>query len=80
MTKLDMIRANYCAVTLADLEGLHTKQLLKLRDRFHHIKFYDGDPAYDFIDKLKTVLDTREHILNKEESKAVRKEKIKKGV
>ena len=34
----------------------------------------------DVKDKVKLVLATREHILNKKESKAIRKAKIKKGV
>ena len=72
-----------------DLEKLHTKQLLKLKimansdkcdscsDEFA-IEYYAKLQV--FIDKVKLVLATREHVLNKKESKAIRKAKIKKGV
>lgn len=73
-----------------DLEKLHTKQLLKLKIMANSDTYdwYSNDATeieyyaklQCFIDKVKLVLATREHILNKKESKAIRKAKIKKGV
>ncbi len=86
-TMLTDMAVRYNEIEISDLSKLHTKQLLKLRDLIYRKYFRCGYAAdksnvdYDiFMVKLKTVLDTREHVLNKEESKAIRKEKIKKGV
>lgn len=72
-----------------ELEKLHTKQLLKLRISKHGS--FNSDCKYcehykeckiicesnDTI--LYSILNTREHVPNKQESKAKRKERKKKG-
>lgn len=81
--------SNRDTIEIKDLELLHTKQLLKLKimanaDKIDWYSQEDSQTYYAnlnvFLDKLKVVLATREHIPNKEESKAIRKAKIKKGV
>lgn len=68
---------------------MHTKQLLQLKIMANSdmIDWYSDESSIEyyaklqvFIDKVKLVLATREHILNKKESKAIRKAKIKKVV
>lgn len=75
--------------TREELEKLHTKQLL--RNRITHYPNGCCDYGYcpylaecrkeydDFHDLVKKILATRPHIPNKKESKAIRKQKIKRG-
>jgi hypothetical protein len=71
------------------LEKLHTRQLLKLRDRVYRVCNYGlthgFQPVYDVTDTLsvrayeiKRELSKREHIPNKAEAKKIRQEKAKK--
>lgn len=77
------------ASTREELEKFHTKQLLKFR--IHSTYPCSNDiqcPHYiectraleQERDLIKEILSTRPHIPNKEESKRIRKERIKKGV
>lgn len=76
------------------LEKMHTKQLLNERNRLYHVSEYCADCCCDRYDneckqcgnnhefnmkQVKRVLATREHVLNKQESKALRKARIKRG-
>ena len=74
--------------TKEELEMLHTKQLLNMR--LYHTLPYDDCNYCKYKDEckkefenyrslIKEVLATRPHITNKKESKAIRKERIKKG-
>ncbi len=74
-----------------ECEKLHTKQLLnKLRDFTANPPFKCMGFCTNYnkcvkthehnISLVKEILSTREHVLNKQESKALRKEKIKRGV
>ena len=82
----------YSAMDIAALEGKHTKQLLKERNRFYVNAGFCYDCCGDLdecgecrsnieynLGQVKRILATREHVLNKQESKALRKERIKKG-
>mgnify|MGYP003651129237 CR=1 FL=1 len=67
------------------LEKLHTRQLLKLRDRVYRVCNYGltrgFQPVYDVTDTLsvrayeiKRELSKREHIPNKQEAKQIRRQ------
>ena len=57
---------------------LHTKQLLKIKNGLSG-RTYDRDlDLADVRQRIKNVLATREHVLNKKESKAIRQMKAKK--
>jgi len=69
--------------TQSYLNGLHTKQLLQLRDRIQA----SGDTLYHVEEagldvtkeEVKHVLATREHVPNKQEARLIRQEKAKGG-
>ena len=76
------------------LENMHTKQLLNERNRLYHVSEYCADCCCDKYDEecqrcgnnhefnmqqVKRILATREHVLNKQESKELRKQRIKEG-
>lgn len=75
-------------LTKEELEKLHTKQLLNIRV-FYSLPSNDCDyciykkecrkEAEEYRTLIKKVLATRPHVSNKKESKAIRKEKIKRG-
>ena len=76
--------------TREELEKLHTKQLLNSRithyprceDYHYNTCRYWGECKKEFDDfnkLVKEILATRPHIPNKKESKAIRKERIKRG-
>lgn len=82
--------SEYWLYTDDEIKKLPTRQLLK-----HYISthsWYHGEEDWDsvarqrwqlhreYVTKLKAELDTREHIPNKKESKAIRKARIKRGV
>lgn len=84
----------YTNEELRALENMHTKQLLNERNRLYHVSEYCADCCCDRYDKeckrcddnrkfnrqqVKRILATREHVPNKQESKALRKLIIKKG-
>ena len=57
---------------------LHTKQLLKIKNGLSG-RTYDRDLDLSEVrQRIKNVLATREHVLNKKESKAIRQAKAKK--
>lgn len=74
------------------LENMHTKQLLNERNRLYHGgcsgTYYVSNSLeceaccqnnkYN-REQIKKILATREHVLNKQESRALRKQRIKKG-
>lgn len=74
------------------LENMHTKQLLTERNRLYHSGcsgsyYVSNSPEcaaccqnneYN-MEQIKKILATREHVLNKQESKALRKQRIKEG-
>ena len=67
-----------------EMEHMHTRQLLQELRRTNYAWDYDWtreDEAalQEYRATLKAVLATREHIPNKQESKAIRKAKKKKG-
>lgn len=77
---------------IKDLQTLHTKQLLKKKDISYarsemcldcccHCEECDNCQANERFnrDQIKAVLATREHVLNKQEAKALRKQRIKEG-
>ena len=72
--------------SLDKLQKLKTRQLLsELRHTYSMGCPYcwedeDWDLHREYQKMIKSVLNTREHIPNKKESKAIRKAKIKKGV
>ena len=83
----------YTQEEIKDLEKLHTKQLLNKKRGLYlagdFCRDYCGDcdecnqcMQNEKFNKeiLKSILATREHILNKKESKELRKARIKKGV
>ena len=71
--------------TSEEIKNLRTRQLLgELRHTYHCgcpycWKENDWEQLREYKAQLKQELSTREHILNKQESKAIRKAKIKKG-
>lgn len=86
MNRSEVIK-NFRTVTKAELETMHTKQLMKLLERsrflihsvFNYGTIEDAEKAQAFQRMVKEILSTREHIPNKAETKALRKAKIKKG-
>jgi hypothetical protein len=71
------------------LEKLHTRQLLKLRDRVYRVCNFNGNlPLNPFVNvtdsltvrvsEIRRELSKREHIPNKAEAKKIRQEKAKK--
>ena len=83
----------YTEADIAALNQKHTKQLLKERDKFYVVSEYCHD-CFTSSSKecmacesnflynratVKRILVTREHIPNKQESKAIRKQRIKEG-
>lgn len=80
----------YCAgaivkLTTAELASLHTKQLL----RCHRIMFQFAQSSWEtsyhreyrrVADEIRSILNTREHVTTKLESKAKRVAKIHTGV
>ena len=77
--------SDYNIQTESQLQKMCTRQLLKhLRDTYtwgcpYCWKDEDWEELRNYKKKIKAVLATREHIPNKQESKAIRKAKIKKG-
>ena len=82
----------YTNEDLRVLENMHTKQLLNERNRLYHggcsSNYYvSNSPECDAccqnrdynMQQVKRILATREHVPNKQESKAVRKQRIKEG-
>ena len=75
------------------LENMHTKQLLNERNRLYHVSEYCADYYCNNdeecqrcvnnheinLQQVKRILATREHVLNKQESRALRKQRIKEG-
>lgn len=59
----------------ADLEKLHTKQLMNMKNDFR--TYYDYLYDSPLIEALNGVLSTREHIPNKMEAKKIRQDKAK---
>ena len=75
------------------LEKKHTKQLLKERNLWYHCGcngtyYVSNSPECEAcfqntkynLEQVKKILATREHVLNKQESKALRKQRIKEGI
>lgn len=82
----------YSASDIEALKKLHTKQLLKTRDALYSgpccgSYFSSAHPTcvecYANVkynrQQVKDILATREHVLNKQESKTLRKQRIKEG-
>lgn len=82
----------YTAEQIRQLQTLHTKQLLKKRDFSYvcselcrdccsHCEECDTCIANEEFNReqIKAILATREHVLNKREAKALRKQRIKEG-
>ena len=83
----------YTNENLRALENMHTKQLLNERNRLHHVSEYCSDCCDKCAEEcercgnnqqfnmgqVKRILATREHVPNKQESKALRKQRIKEG-
>ena len=69
--------------TKAELEKLHTRQLLHELHRTYSLAWGYSEEDLDNFQKerpiIKEILATRPHIMNKQESKAYRKMKIKRG-
>ena len=82
----------YSSADIETLQKMHTKQLLKERNRLYNLSEFCGDcccrdeqcatciqnQEYN-MSQVKAILATREHVPNKKESKSLRKEKIKRG-
>ena len=83
----------YSYADIRALENMHTKQLLNERNHLYHVSEYCADYYCNYdeecqrcgnnrefnMQQVKRILATREHVLNKQESKALRKQKIKEG-
>ena len=84
----------YSNEDIRSLENMRTKQLLKERNRLYHVSEYCADCCCDKHDEecqlcgnnhefnmqqVKRILATREHVPTKQESKALRKQRIKEG-
>ena len=84
----------YSSEDIRALENMHTKQLLNERNHLYHVSEYCADCCCDKYDEecqrcgnnhefnmqqVKRILATREHVPNKQESKALRKQRIKEG-
>ena len=81
---IEKFKRDTCAWSRIEMEHMHTRQLLQELRRTHWAWDYDWtteDEAalLEYRATLKAVLATREHIPNKQESKAIRKAKKKKG-
>lgn len=67
--------------TLEELEKLSTQHLLSilnaLRKNIGYGNDYDNKQMSDYFDRVKIVLATREHVLNKPERKKIRQERAK---
>ena len=76
---------DYIILTDDELQKLKTRQLLSLLRSSHKMGCpycwgsEEWNKVWDYQKRIKAVLATREHIPNKQESKAIRKAKIKKG-
>ena len=92
MTRCFDFRDKYSKEDIKALEKMHTKQLLKERNRLYYVSEYCNDCAshceecdicshnQEFnIQEVKRILATREHVLNKKEAKELRKKRIKEG-
>jgi len=68
---------------IAYLSGLHTRQIMNLRDdchKFQHdaVDLLEYAPYHTItLDQIREVLATREHIPNKAEAKVIRQQKAK---
>lgn len=86
-------RARYTDADIIALNQMHTKQLLKKRDGLYCVSEFCADCCsredpeclacwanlrYN-KEQIKQILATREHILNKKESKELRKQRIRQG-
>ena len=77
--------SSYKICSTKELNDMPTRQLLKLLRSTYRWgcpycwKDEDWAQLKNYRLKIKSVLATREHIPNKQESKAIRKAKIKKG-
>ncbi len=61
-----------------NLEKMHTKQLLAIKSEvLTYCYGCEELPAGPLYKKVKSILDTREHIPNKAEAKKIRQEKAK---
>lgn len=66
---------------IAYLGGLHTKQIMNMRDEAYHyghdqVNMLDHPPYNPVtMDQIREVLATREHIPNKAEAKEIRRQK-----
>ena len=82
----------YTEAEIAGLDTKHTKQLLNLRNSYYVNTGYCLDWCGDLPEckecrsnikfntaLIKSILSTREHIPNKQESKTLRKQRIKEG-
>lgn len=82
----------YSEADVEALEKKHTKQLLNERNSLYHggcsgTYYVSNSPECEAccrnkeynMEQLKKILATREHVLNKQESKALRKQRIKEG-
>ena len=84
----------YTNEDLRALENMHTKQLLNERNRLYHVSEYCAACCCDKYDEecqrcgnnhefnmqqVKRILATRQHVPNKQESKALRKLRFKEG-
>ena len=82
----------YSDADIESMEKKHTKQLLKLHKTSYLRSDFCSDCCGDLDEcaeclknkefnkaVLKKLLSTREHVLNKQESKALRKQRIKEG-
>ena len=93
MTQCFDFQDKYSNADIEVLEKMHTKQLLKERNRQYKASEYCSDmcdkTSPECIlcrynknynrEQLKKFLDTREHIPNKKEAKELRKKRIKEG-
>ena len=76
---------DYEILTDDELQKLKTRQLLSLLRSSRKMgcpycwRSEEWNKVWDYQKRIKAVLATREHIPNKQESKAIRKAKIKKG-
>lgn len=65
------------------LNDLYTQQLINLKNGVSHMMSYEYDEDWTredlkvYYNKIKTILDNREHIPNKVEAKAIRQAKAK---
>lgn len=94
MTTCRDFTQRYTDEQIRQLHTLHTKQLLKKRDSSYIYSELCCDSCRYCVDEecdiciankkfnreqIKAVLATREHVPNKQESKAIRKQRIKEG-